>query len=348
MLSFIKMTLSGSEISQADPTHYMWFFTNLLMFIVVSVGIFLVIQGMNRTETLKTGSGPWIIFGLVLTLPSIVNEIFDEFEIILDGNFYPAELYEFIFTFSPFLTLIGALALIIGLYRQFLVGEHLSQKMSRKTLELESQKQELSKFAHTLSHDLRNELALILTTLELAEKKKSFDIEDIDLIKRRTHQVTSLINRSIELADAGLIVGEKELVNLNKLIKEVSEATVPSSILVTTTNLPSLVADKEKLYQVFKNLLENAVIHAKPSTIEVAAKYTEEEIHILISHDGNPVRISMRTKMFQKDAIDQEGDERMGLRIITRIVEAHEWQIMLDNTGRTLVIIIPQTTLVRE
>ncbi|MHA1975366.1 MAG: sensor histidine kinase [Candidatus Hodarchaeales archaeon] len=341
----VTQTISG--IKQVDTTHFFWLFTNFLMFIVISAGIILVIQGMKRTDTLKTGSGPWLILGLSLTIPPIVNEIFDELEIIVDGNFYPTELYDFIFTFSPFLTLIGALALIIGIYRQYLVGENLSRKMMHKNTQLTSQKRELSKFAHTLKHDLRNELTLILATLELMERKKTFEEEDIELIKGRTHQVTSLIDRSIELADAGLIVGEKELVNLNKLVEKVCIATVPTSIKISTTNLPSLYADKEKLYQVFKNLLENAVIHAKPSTIEIASKHTDEELHIHITHDGKPVRFEMRTKMFQKDILDQESDERMGLRIIMRIIEAHGWQVMLDTTGRTVVIIIPQKNLVR-
>ena len=339
---------SISETSQVDPNHYLWLISNILMFIVVSICIVLVIQGMKRTETLKTGSGPWIVLGLSLTLPSIVNEIFDEFQIIIDGNFYPTGLYNFIFTFSPFLTLIGALSLIIGLYRQFLVGETLSHTMLTKNRELESQKQELSKFAHTLKHDLRNELSLVLATLELVERKESFEHEDIELLKRRTYQITALINRSIELADAGLIVGEKKVVDLNKLIKEVSIATVPESIILTTSNLPSLFADREKLYQVFKNLLENTVIHAKPSTIEIASKHTEEEMHILISHDGKPVRIEMRTKLFQREALEQNMGERMGLQIIMRIVEAHGWQIMLDNTGRTVAIIVPQQSSLRE
>jgi signal transduction histidine kinase len=303
---------------------------------------------MNQTVTLKTGSGPWIILGLSLTLPSIVNEVLDEFDIIFRVNLYPSVLYEFVFAFSPLLILLGALALIIGLYRQFLVGEDLRKELLEQNVALESQKQELSKFAHTLKHDLRNELTLILSTTELIEKKGTFNTDDLNLIKRRTNRITSLLNRSIELADAGLIVGEKIKVNLNKLLLEVAEATIPSSIAFSQSNLPSVYADKEKLYQVFKNLLENAVIHAKPKTIEVASKHTVDEIHIHITHDGKPVRVELRPIMFQNYVMNHEGEAGMGLRIITRIVEAHGWQIMLDNTGRTISIIIPQETSVSE
>ncbi len=303
---------------------------------------------MRRTVTLKTGSGPWIILGLSLTLPSTVNEIFDEFQIIVDGNFYPLVLYDIIFTFSPLFLLLGALALIIGLYRQFLVGEDLSQELLGQNVALESQKQELSKFAHTLKHDLRNELALILSTTELIERKGTFETDEINLIKRRTKQITSLLNRSIELADAGLIVGEKVEVSLNKLLLKVTEATIPSSIVFSMAKLPSVYADKDKLYQVFKNLLENTVLHAKPKTIEVASKHTVEEIHIHITHDGKPVRVDLRPIMFQNNVTAHEGEVGMGLRIITRIVEAHGWQIMLDNTGRTVSIITPQEPSVRE
>ncbi|MHA1945376.1 MAG: sensor histidine kinase [Candidatus Hodarchaeales archaeon] len=324
-------------INQVDPNHLFWLVSNILILLVITGGILLVITGMRRSETLKTGSGPWVISGLAFTLPTILNEIFDELEIILNSDFYPDNLYQFFFTFTPAFLLFAAILLTIGLYRQFLIGEHLHQNLVTKNLELDSQRQELSNFAHTLSHDLRNELSLIQATLDLIDRKKDCDERDIDLLRRRTDLISALLNRSISLADAGLIIGPKNKVNLNKLFQDVSEAVVPSSVKVKVTDVPPVVADREKLYQVIKNILENAVLHSNPKQIDITAETGDAEVQIRIANDGKPIRPEIRGKMFKEDL----SDEGLGLKIIQRIIEAHGWKISVNANGRAFIITIP-------
>ncbi len=330
-------TLFSLTTTQIDPNHLFWLTSNILTFLVIIGGILLVILGMRRTETLKTGAGPWVISGLAFTLPTTLNEIFDELEIILTSDFYPDNLYQFFFTFTPAFLLFAAILLTIGLYRQFLIGEHFHQNLVTKNLELDSQRQELSNFAHTLSHDLRNELSLIQSTLDLIDRKKDCDKRDIDLLRRRTNLISSLLNRSVSLADAGLIIGSKKTVNLNKLFQEVSEAVVPSSVKVKIIDLPPVVADREKLYQVLKNILENAVLHSNPKQIDITAEIEENEVQIRIANDGKPIQPEIRGKMFKED-FSKEG---LGLKIIQRIIEAHGWKISVNANGRTFIITIP-------
>ena len=152
-----------------------------------------------------------------------------------------------------------------------------------------------------------------------------------------------MIQRSITLADAGLIVGKKELINLNSLVRDVAEATIPSIIQVKVTDLPELRVDKEKVYQVVKNLLENAVIHSKPNTIEISAKITDKFIFLLISNDGIPVRKEIRNKLFRADLSNEKAGRGKGIQIIRNIVEAHGWKITLEQSGKTFIIAIPKT-----
>ncbi|MHA1513622.1 MAG: sensor histidine kinase, partial [Candidatus Hodarchaeales archaeon] len=326
--------LTNLAVGQIDSTHFFWLISNILTFLVIMGGILLIILGMRKTQTLKTGAGPWVISGLALTLPTILNEMFDELEIVLMIEFYPDDLYQFIFTFTSTFLLFAAILLIIGLYRQFLIGEHLSQNLVAKNMELDSQRHELSNFPHTLSHDLRNELSLIQATLDLVEKKDECEVTDIDIIRRRTEQISSLINRSISLADVGLIVGSKKPIDMNKLFHDVSEATVPSPVKVTISHLPPLVADREKIYQVVKNILENAVLHSKPKQIKITAVTRKNETQIRIENDGKPISQEMRDKMFKEDI----SDEGLGLKIIQRIIEAHGWKISVDKLGSAFII----------
>jgi signal transduction histidine kinase len=325
------------RINQVEPNHIFWLISNISILLVIVGGILLVIIGMRRTETLKTGSGPWVISGLAFTLPPVLNEVFDELEFVFLIEFYPNDLYQFIFTYTPAFLLLAAILLTIGLYRQFLVGEQFHQNLVSKNLELDSQRQELSNFAHTLSHDLRNELSLIQATLDLIDRKKDCDKRDIDLLRRRTDLISSLLNRSISLADAGLIIGTKKTVDLNKLLHDVSEAVIPSSVEIKITDLPPVVADREKLYQVLKNILENAVLHSDPKQIEVTAETGKNEVHVRITNDGKPIRPEIREKMFKEDL----PDKGLGLKIIQRIIEAHGWKISINANGKAFIIIIP-------
>jgi signal transduction histidine kinase len=341
ILKSIAFTLANLTINQIDPTHFFWLISNILTLLVIIGGIIVIILGMRKKETLKTGAGPWVISGLALTLPTIINEIFDELEIVLVTNFYPDELYQIIFDLTSLFLLFAALLLVIGMYYQIQIGERLSKNLIRKNIELSSERQELSNFAHTLSHELRNELSLIQATIDLIEKKEDCNNEDIDVIRRRTNLIASLINRSLTLADAGLVVGSKKPIDIKKLFQDVSEAVVPSSVTVKISDLPSLKGDREKLYQVLKNILENAVVHSKPETIKITAVTGENETQIRIANDGKPVKPEIRVKMFKENM----PDEGLGLKIIQRIIEAHGWKISIDESGSVFIITIPKSFL---
>ncbi|MHA1218939.1 MAG: PAS domain S-box protein [Candidatus Heimdallarchaeaceae archaeon] len=82
---------------------------------------------------------------------------------------------------------------------------------------LTRQKKELSDFVHLMGHDIRNCLSSIegySDLLQENEQEKEFTLKKIN---NQTEYLRKLLNRSIELADAGQTVEKSEKVNLNKL-----------------------------------------------------------------------------------------------------------------------------------
>lgn len=321
------------DIGPSTSHHLFWLITNFLIFIVIIIGLIILILGVKNTKTLKTGAGPWIISGLIIMLPPVINEILDELNILLQTNYYPENFYQLIDYISPLLLFIGGLLLVVGLYRQFLIGERLSQTMYQKSQELNAQKEELSDFAHTLAHDLRSEISLIIGFTDFLEKK--YDASTIKKIRKHVHQINALLNRSIELAEAGLIISKTDFIDLNKLVDEVANVVIPNTIKFSSDNLPTLSGDREKLYQVFKNLFENAVIHGNPETIEVKKISSEKEINILVMNDGDQIPLEDRKRLFQKGFSTKKERSGIGLTIIHRIIEAHDWKISLDPLPET-------------
>jgi len=325
-------------MANVEVEHYFWLISNLLILSVLVTGILIIALGLRRTKTLKTGAGPWVIVGLALLIPPIVNEIFDELFIeIFQVDIYPKSIYEFIDKIYPPIFFIAGLLLIYGLYRQFLIGERLSQTMYVKNEELVAQKQELSEFAHSLSHDLRSEIAVIVGITELMDTEKAYSTINVNNIRDHVQQISALLNRSIKLADAGLIIGKTEHIDLTTLVKEVANVVIPAEInFICIDKLPIVSGDHEKLYQVFKNLFENAVVHGKPKNIQVGINISESEIRIHFRNDGEQIPLEVRHLIFQKGFTTKQSGKGIGLTIIQKIIHAHGWKIGLEPDSETI------------
>ncbi|MHA2495137.1 MAG: PAS domain S-box protein, partial [Candidatus Hodarchaeales archaeon] len=138
--------------------------------------------------------------------------------------------------------------------------------------QLKRQKEELSEFAHTLAHDLRNSLHNIRGYAKLLEKKhnRAHAAKITDLVKK----IAELLERSVVLADAGQIIEKGDTIELTALIQHVAESAIPEDITFALELLPQVTGDRVKVTQIFENLFVNAVVHGKPKKIEVKAKTT--------------------------------------------------------------------------
>ena len=200
--------------------------------------------------------------------------------------------------------------------------------------QLLAQNEELRAFAHDMLHDLRNSLSII-DGYSTALIKKS-DPEFIDRIKEQVKLIQKVLTRSVELAEAGLTVERFDIVDLNLVLSQVIRIIVPKNIEIRIVDFPLIKGENEKIFQIFKNLLENAVVHGKPSKIEINKIISEEGMMILVSNDGNPLTPDIKTKIIESQTTGR------GLKIIKKLVSAHGWTITLDPTSNTTFrILIP-------
>jgi PAS domain S-box-containing protein len=209
---------------------------------------------------------------------------------------------------------------------------------------LTRQKKELSDFVHLMGHDIRNCLSSIegySDLLQENEQEKEFVLEKIN---KQTEYLRKLLNRSIELADAGQTVEKSEKVNLNKLVDTIGAITIPQNIKLNHDPLVAVKADKEKLSQIFKNLFENAVIHGKPSQISVTSKLLENEIALCIENDGLQIEAKTVEEAFESTFTTKEKESIHGLTIVKKLVDAHGWKIRLSDIKEKACfeIIIPK------
>ena len=199
-------------------------------------------------------------------------------------------------------------------------------KIVEKTLR--RQKQELSEFAHFIAHDISN----CLFTIEGYTQLLDLEYDEASIIKRQVEYMKSLLTRSLTLADAGLVVELNNMVNLHDLVQSVAKMVIPKNISFIHDQLPEVLGDVEKLFQVFKNLFENALIHGKPKKIELKLLEDHDFNHILVINDGEPIPIRIQEKIFDYGFTTISKNMGLGLSIVKKIIEAHGWYISVQSS----------------
>ncbi|MHA1667206.1 MAG: PAS domain S-box protein [Candidatus Heimdallarchaeaceae archaeon] len=194
--------------------------------------------------------------------------------------------------------------------------------------ELLKKKEELSIFAHMIAHDIRNSLSTVEGFLDLLQL--NFKETYVDKINKQLKYMRELVDRSIDLAEAGREIHKDKKVDLAKLISKISELTVPQTIQLELDKLPTVLADESKLSQIVKNLLENAVIHGKPKLIEVRCVFKKEKCIISFINDGDKPNQKLVNKALNATFSTKEIANLHGLMIVKKIVEAHNWEIIYN------------------
>ncbi|MFQ5981095.1 MAG: PAS domain S-box protein [Candidatus Heimdallarchaeota archaeon] len=198
---------------------------------------------------------------------------------------------------------------------------------------LKQQKEELSDFVQAMAHDIRNRLIAIKGYADLLQK--GHDETYAERIGHLAMSMDNLLTHSVALADAGQIIEKSNEVELGQLVWEVSQLDIPNSVVFASDTLPTIKGDRQKLFQVFQNLFQNAIIHGNPSKIKISSLDSEEGITLLISNDGTPIPDEARAKIFQRGFTTKEDGGGLGLTIVKRLIEAHGWQIALEGTTET-------------
>lgn len=202
---------------------------------------------------------------------------------------------------------------------------------------LKRQKEELSDFAHQMAHDLGNSIMGILGYAEFMIKYNDYTY--LEEVTKHAKKMTKILRQSLELADSGLLIDKKDEVDLNTLINEVAELTIPETIIFLHAKLPVVLCDKTKLIQVFENIFRNAVIHGEPKKITLKNKIAIEAERrgrvISIINDGKTIAQEHREKLFDRGFSSKEGRKGLGMYIVKRIIEAHGWTIKLASSKKT-------------
>ena len=136
----------------------------------------------------------------------------------------------------------------------------------KKTMELNSVNEELKNFAYVVSHDLKAPLRAIYQLSAWIEEDYAAAFDDVGreqmtLLRSRAKHMHEMIDGILEYSRIGRVKMTYEKVDLNAFFSDVVEIVdLPKHIrLEIQANLPVVLVDKVRLFQVLQNLLDNAI-----------------------------------------------------------------------------------------
>lgn len=214
--------------------------------------------------------------------------------------------------------------------------------------ELAHQNQELSDYAHMVSHDLKSPLRSIdtLTAWLKEDYKDAFDAngeKTLSLIRTNVEKMDTLINGILEYSTIGKNQIDVYDVNLNNLINNIlSILQVPENISIIKTDLPIIRGDKYRLQQLFQNLIGNAIAYNDKAQGKIEIGFTDKNIfwEFYVKDNGKGIEDVYFEKIFKTfEKLENNGKSTgIGLSIVKKIVDLYGgtiWLTSKPNEGTT-------------
>jgi signal transduction histidine kinase/CheY-like chemotaxis protein len=207
-------------------------------------------------------------------------------------------------------------------------------------------------FLATVSHELRNPLAPILTWTQLLRsgtlKKEKAD-RGLEVIEKNVSSLSELID---DLVDVSRVVSGKfrldvRPIDLASSIKAAVEAQRPASdakqirlTIVLDERAGVVSGDSERIQQVMWNLLSNAIkFTPKGGRVQVVLGRAESHVEIAVSDSGIGISPAFLPHVFEPFQQERDGSKRrhgglgLGLSIVKHIVELHGGEIVASSPG---------------
>ncbi|MGB8154286.1 MAG: HAMP domain-containing sensor histidine kinase [Nitrososphaeraceae archaeon] len=213
-------------------------------------------------------------------------------------------------------------------------------------------------FINVAAHELRTPIQPLLSLSELLLSKKG-DIEQyeelLESINRNGKRLQRLAENILDVTkiESQSLQLKKEKFSLNDLILSIftnyeshmkkGEISNVKLAMAPKEDFVLVEGDKERLTQVFDNILSNAIKFTKEGTIIVSIQRTKENDKefgvVSVKDTGSGIDSEILPRLFTKFATKSQTGTGLGLYISKRIIETHGGKVWAENnlqeTGAT-------------
>ena len=241
----------------------------------------------------------------------------------------------------------------------------LYQELADKNKELEKLNELKTDFVNMVSHELRLPIAVIKEGICLLLDGATGGINEeqrhlFDVMNRSVERLAKMVNNILDISkiESGKMEIERNLVNLIDIIDQVvfdfkikmNEKKLQLKWKKPDKDIVAYV-DKDKIIQVFYNLVGNAVKFTPKGFVEIGILQKKNNIECYVADSGKGIRKEFIPKLFNKfEQFGHECDPSMkgsglGLSIAKSIIDLHQGSIKVDseiNKGTKFTFTLPR------
>ena len=237
--------------------------------------------------------------------------------------------------------------------------QRLMNAQTRYAAMLRRSNEQLQQFAYITSHDLQEPLRMVISYLQLLERRYSNALDSdahefityaVDGAARMKELISGLLQYSRLDADQDIQepIALQEV--LDRALTNLSVAITDSGAVITNDTLPRVQADSLQLMQLFQNLIGNAIKFRskEPLKIHIGAEKKEDEWLFSVKDNGIGIAPEYQERifaMFQRLHTRTEyAGTGIGLAICKKIVERHGGRIWIESEagkGATFYFTLP-------
>jgi len=208
---------------------------------------------------------------------------------------------------------------------------------------------ELEGFAHTVSHDLKGPMSSVGMSLALlrellrgqqSEEARSETRDVVDLMGRSVGKADELIGALLRLAEAGQIPEDVVSIDVGQVVKTVFEER--SGDLETNGitvdydgELGRVLGDYYQIYQLFSNLISNAITHNDSQSPMIEIMSLENDVpgghRYLVRDNGSGIPEEDLQRVFEPFFKGTGGRTGIGLSTVDRLVKIYSGEIIAYN-----------------
>jgi len=189
---------------------------------------------------------------------------------------------------------------------------------------LERQNERLDSFASIVSHDLRNPLNVAQGRVDLARTVSDEGADHLDAAADALDRIESIVEHTLTLARDGETVGDPEPVSVADVAADAWETVDTDSAELTVETDREVLADPDRLRNLFENLVRNAVEHGGSA---VSIRVGDLDDGFYVADDGPGIPEDVAADLFEPGRTGVEGNTGFGLAIVREIATAHGWTV---------------------
>ena len=216
-------------------------------------------------------------------------------------------------------------------------------ELAKTTALVELRNQELDRFAHIVSHDLKAPLRGIANLAEWIEDDLSGEVDsdikkNLELMRSRVYRMEALISGLLQYARIGNTEESLVAFSIPQLLDEIVDSlNLPDGFAIELpVDLPPITTNRILLSQVLANLIGNAYKHhdRAEGRIRVTAQARSDDLwEFTVTDDGPGIAPANQERVFgifQTLATANKDNTGIGLSIVKKIVETQGGHISIE------------------